>query len=103
MQDLAFICMPLSRRKEPAIMGKALPFDLLAKRYEASSGRPVDVAMLQYYAVLWQFIEGVNGSRGLLSMRAGGLLGTGTIAMPNLVARQTLKLMGDWEAGRSSF
>ena len=101
MQELAFICMPLSRRKEPHIMGKALPFDVLAKRYEESTGRPVDVEMLQYYAVLWQFIEGVNGSRGLLT--AGNRAQVGGVAMPNLVARQTLKLMDDWDAGRSSF
>ncbi len=95
MQDLGFMCMPLSRWKEPEIMAKAIPFDVLAKRYESATGRTVDVPLVQYYAVLWQFIEGVNGSRGSLARgRAGGLL------MPNLVARQTLQLMEDYEAGR---
>jgi aminoglycoside phosphotransferase (APT) family kinase protein len=103
MQDLGFMCMPLSRRKEPRIMAKALPFELLAKRYEESTGRPVDVAMLQYYSVLWQFIEGVNGSRGLLAAGSRGQVGTGGVALPNLVARQTLKLMEDFDAGRSAF
>ena len=84
-------------------MAKALPFELLAKRYEESTGRPVDVAMLQYYSVLWQFIEGVNGSRGLLAAGSRGQVGTGGVALPNLVARQTLKLMEDFDAGRSAF
>ncbi len=105
MQDLGFMCMPLSRRKEPGIMAKAIPFDVLAKRYEESAGRSVDVAMLQYYAVLWQFIEGVNGTRGLLAAGTEGRrgqVGTGGIVLPNLVARQTLQLMEDYDAGRSA-
>ena len=55
--------------------------------------------MVQYYAVLWQFIEGVNGSRGSLAPAAKGRVGGGGI-MPNLVARQTLRLMENYEAGR---
>jgi aminoglycoside phosphotransferase (APT) family kinase protein len=103
MQDLGFMCMPLSRRKDPAIMAKAIPFDLLAQRYEEASGRTVDVAMLQYYSVLWQFLEGVNGSRGLLTAGSRGQVGTGGVALPNLVARQTLELMEAVDAGRSLF
>ena len=100
MQDLGFICMPLSRRKEPAIMAKALSFEALAKRYESVTGRSVDVPMIQYYAVLWQFIEGVNGSRGSLAPAASGRPGSAGLLQPNLVARQTLRLMEDYEAGR---
>ena len=100
MQDLGFMCMPLSRRKEPEIMAKTIPFDVLAKRYEAATGQSVDVALVQYYAVLWQFIEGVNGSRGSLAPAAKGRVGSGGMLMPNLVARQTLRLMEDYEAGR---
>lgn len=100
MQDLGFICMPLSRRKEPAMMAKAISFDALAKRYEAATGLPVDIALIQFYAVLWQFIEGVNGSRGSLAPTARGRVGSGGLLMPNLVARQTLQLMEDYEAGR---
>ena len=100
MQDLGFMCMPLSRRKEPEIMAKAIPFELLAKRYEAATGLPVDVSLIQYYAVLWQFIEGVNGSRGSLAAAARGRAGAGGLLMPNLVARQTLRLMENYEAGR---
>ncbi len=100
MQDLGFMCMPLSRREEPEIMAKAIPFDVLAKRYESATGRTVDVPMVQYYAVLWQFIEGVNGSRGSLATTARGRAGSGGLLMPNLVARQTLRLMENYEAGR---
>ena len=102
MQDLGFICMPLSRRTEPEIMAKAIPFDVLARRYEAATGRAVDVAAIQYYAVLWQFIEGVNGSRGSLAPEARGRVGSGGLLQPNLVARQTLRLMEDFEAGRAA-
>jgi aminoglycoside phosphotransferase (APT) family kinase protein len=100
MQDLGFLCMPLSRRRDPAIMAKAIPFDTLAKRYEEAAGHAVDVGQVQYYAVLWQFIEGVNGTRG--SLDAGtGPMASGGLLMPNLVARQTLKLIDDYEAGRA--
>ena len=99
MQDLGFMCMPLSRRKEPEIMAKAIPFDVLVERYESATGQSVDVALVQYYAVLWQFIEGVNGSRGSLAPAPRGRGGGGGI-MPNLVARQTLRLMENYEAGR---
>ncbi|MEE2665531.1 MAG: phosphotransferase family protein [Myxococcota bacterium] len=98
MQDLGFICMPLSRWKEPEIMAKTIPFDVLAKRYQAATGRTVDIRVVQYYAVLWQFIEGVNGSRGALA--SGGRVGSGGLLQPNLVARQTLRLMESYEAGR---
>ena len=80
-------------------MGKALAFDRLASHYEARSGRPLDFRRLQYYAVLWQFVEGVNGTRGLLSARREQV-STGGLALGNLVMRQTLKLMDDYEAGR---
>jgi len=91
--------MPLSRRKDPKIMAKALSFDALAKRYESATGRSIDVPMIQYYAVLWQFIEGVNGLRGSLATQAQGRLGSAGLLQPNLVARQTLRLMEDYEAG----
>jgi len=100
MQDLGFICMPLSRRKEPKIMAKALSFEALVKRYESVTGRSIDVSMIQFYAVLWQFIEGVNGSRGSLAPAAAGRLGSAGLLQSNLVARQTLRLMEDYEAGR---
>ncbi|MCE2392908.1 MAG: phosphotransferase family protein [Proteobacteria bacterium] len=72
MQDLGFLCMPLSRRQQPEVMAKALPFDVLARHYEQASGRSVDVAGVQYYAVLWQFIEGVNAARGALTGPVAG-------------------------------
>ena len=101
MQDLGFMCMPLSRWKEPGIMAKAISFEALAKRYESAAGRSVDIAQIQYYAVLWQFIEGVNGTRGSLAQAGTGRVGSGGLLMPNLVARQTLQLMDDYEAGRA--
>jgi len=101
MQDLGFMCMPLSRRKQPEIMAKAISFDALAKRYESATGRTVDVPLIQYYAILWQFIEGVNGSRGSLALAARGMVGSGGLLQPNLVARQTLRLVEDYEAGRA--
>ena len=101
MQDLGFICMPLSRRKEPEIMAKAIPFETLAKRYESASARSIDIPLIQYYAVLWQFIEGVNGSRGSLAPGVRGRIGSAGLLQPNLVARQTLRLMEDYEAGRA--
>jgi len=100
MQDLGFICMPLSRRKDPGIMAKALSFDALAERYESATGRKVDIPIIQYYAVLWQFIEGVNALRGPLDPQAEGRLASAALLQPNLVARQTLRLMEDYEAGR---
>ena len=100
MQELGFICMPLSRRKEPEIMAKTMPFDVLARRYESATGRSVEVSQIQFYAVLWQFIEGVNGSRSSLSQAAKVRVGTGMMIQPNLVARQTLRLMEDYDAGR---
>lgn len=100
MQDLGFLCMPLSRMRDPKIMGKALAFDSLAERYEASAGRPVDVRQIQLYAVLWQFLEGVNTARALLQERTP-MLSSGVLVQPNLIARQTYALIEHFEAGRS--
>ena len=99
MQELGFICMPLSRRRDPSLMGKALPFDALAERYERASGLPVDVAKVQYFAVLWQMLEAINALRTGLEEPIP-IVATAVVAQPNLVARQTLKLIEDLEAGR---
>jgi len=100
MQDLGFLCMPLSRRRQPEIMGKVLSFDELARSYEKESGRTIDFVQLQYYAVLWQFLEGVNTTRALLQERAPMIL-SGVLVQPNLIARQTLELIDHVEAGRA--
>lgn len=99
MQDLGFLCMPLSRRKDPTLMAKALSFEALCQRYESTSGRPVDVAQIQYFAVLWQFLECVNASRSLVQSPPA-VVATGAIVQPNLVARQTLPLMEAVDTGR---
>jgi aminoglycoside phosphotransferase (APT) family kinase protein len=101
MADLAFICMPLSRRVHPELMGKALPFDTLVNRYESASGRSVDVRRIQFWCVLWQFIEGVNGTRSLLeSLRSHHAVASGAVLQPNLVARQTIKIMEAYDDRR---
>lgn len=101
MQELAFICMPLSRRVDPGVMGKALSYEELAERYEQRTGRSVDLRKIQFYAVLWQFIEGVNGSRGIIEFEAKvGRVGSAPMLSPNLVIRQTLDLMEAFDTGR---
>lgn len=101
MADIGFICMPLSRRAEPELMGKALRFDALADRYEKGAGRAVDIARVQYWSVLWQFIEGVNSTRGLLEgFRAHRGVASSSVIAPNLVARQTIRLMDAYDDGR---
>lgn len=101
MADIGFICMPLSRRVEPELMGKALRFDALAERYEKGAGRAVDIGRVQYWSVLWQFIEGVNSTRGLLEgFRAHRGVASSSVIAPNLVARQTIRLMEAYDDGR---
>jgi aminoglycoside phosphotransferase (APT) family kinase protein len=101
MADLAFICMPLSRRQHPHLMGKALTYPQLVERYEAASGRAVDMRRIQYWGVLWQFIEGVNGTRGLVQgYSSHRSVASSSIIAPNLVARQTLALMAAHDEGR---
>ena len=99
MEELGFICMPLSRRKDPTLMGKALTFDQLAERYERSSGRPVDIAQVQYFCVLWQVMEGINATRSGIE-RPIPVIASAILAQPNLVARQTIELIEHFEAGR---
>ena len=99
MQDLGFLCMPLSRRRDPEWMGKVLRFDDLARTYEELTGRPVDVEQVQYYSVFWQFLEGVNTTRALFQERAPMIL-SGVLVQPNLIARQTFALIDDLESGR---
>jgi aminoglycoside phosphotransferase (APT) family kinase protein len=101
MADLAFICMPLSRRLQPDLMGKALSYPQLVERYEAATGRRVDIRRIQYWGVFWQFIEGVNSTRGLLqSFHAHRSVASSGFITPNLVARQTLRLMRLHDEGR---
>jgi aminoglycoside phosphotransferase (APT) family kinase protein len=99
MQELGFICMPLSRRKDPEIMGKALSLEALAERYERSSGQQVDLEKVQYFAILWQALEGINATRAGIE-RPIPVIATSIVAQPNLVARQTIQLIEDLEAGR---
>ena len=99
MQDLGFLCMPLSRLRAPEWMGKVLRFDDLALCYEKETGRAVDVAQVQYYSVFWQFLEGVNTTRALLQERVPMIL-SGVLVQPNLIARQTFALIEDVESGR---
>ena len=80
-------------------MGKALPFDLLAERYEKASGTPVDIAKVQYFAILWQVMEGINATRAGIE-RPIPTIASAIVAQPNLVARQTLQMIEDLEAGR---
>jgi aminoglycoside phosphotransferase (APT) family kinase protein len=101
MADVGFICMPLSRRVQPELMGKALRFDALADRYEKGAGRAVDIRRVQYWSVLWQFIEGVNSTRGLVEgFRAHRGVASSSVIAPNLVARQTIRLMEAYDDGR---
>jgi aminoglycoside phosphotransferase (APT) family kinase protein len=101
MADLAFICMPLSRRLQPDLMGKALLFPQLVESYERASGRSVDIRRIQYWGVFWQFIEGVNSTRGLLqSFQSHRAVASSGFITPNLVARQTLRLMRLHDEGR---
>lgn len=101
MADLAFICMPLSRRLQPELMGKALLYPQLVERYEQATGRSVDIRRIQYWGVFWQFIEGVNSTRGMLqSFQSHRAVASSGFITPNLVARQTLRLMNLHDAGR---
>jgi aminoglycoside phosphotransferase (APT) family kinase protein len=101
MADLAFICMPLSRRQHPELMGKALTYPQLVEAYERASGRTVDIRRIQYWGVFWQFIEGVNSTRGLLqSFHSHRAVASSGFITPNLVARQTLRLMTLHDEGR---
>jgi aminoglycoside phosphotransferase (APT) family kinase protein len=100
MQELGFLCMPLSRRRDPSLMAKALTLPQLVERYEAATGTAVEVAQVMYYAVIWQWIEGVNATRGMLAPVGHGLVGSSGLIQPNLVARQTLALIDDYDAGR---
>ncbi|MBW2423756.1 MAG: phosphotransferase [Deltaproteobacteria bacterium] len=99
MMDLGFLCMPLSRRKEPTIMGKALALEALAESYLAATGHAFDLREVQYFAVFWQFLEGVNTTRALLQDPMP-MIASGVLVQPNLVERQTLRLIEDYEAGR---
>jgi len=49
--------------------------------------------------VFWQFLEGVNTTRALLQDPMPAIA-SGVLVQPNLVARQTLRLMADYEAER---
>lgn len=101
MADLAFICMPLSRRQHPELMGKALTYPQLVDSYEKATGRSVDVRRIQYWGVFWQFIEGVNSTRGLLqSFHSHRAVASSGFITPNLVARQTIRLMSLHDEGR---
>lgn len=98
MQDIGFLCMPLSRRKDPSVMGKTLPFNELAERYEKTSGLAVDLEKVQYFCVLWQMMEGINATRAGIQ-RPIPFITTAILAQPNLVARQALELIDHFEAG----
>jgi hypothetical protein len=52
--------------------------------------------------IFWQFLECVNSTRNLLEAVVGTRRGVGSrgLIAPNLLVRQTLQLIEDYEAGR---
>jgi aminoglycoside phosphotransferase (APT) family kinase protein len=103
MTDLGFLCMPLSRLRRPDLMGMAMSFSDLAHVYEITTGRSIDIAVLHYYIIFWQFIQGCLAAR-----QAARLCGHGEDPMgissrpfvtPSIAARQTLLLIEQFEDG----
>lgn len=97
MADIGFMCMPLARRAQPELMGRTLTLEELTARYESASGRKFEVRRVQFWAVFWQFIEGVNLT--LLGLEAR-IVASSCLVVPNLVARQTLELIEAYEQQR---
>ena len=102
MSNLGFLCMPMSRREHPELMGKAITFEGLVRRYQQRHGLELSLRRLQYYVVFWQFLEYVNSTRNVVETVLGGradATSRGLLA-PNLLARQTLRLIDSFDSGR---
>jgi aminoglycoside phosphotransferase (APT) family kinase protein len=102
MSNLGFFCMPLSRRVRPELMGKALTFEQMADRYERHNAMVLDRARLHYYMIFWQFFEGVNGTRSITEIALGASnarVASSGLLSPNLIARQTLELINEFDRG----
>lgn len=101
MADLGFVCMPMSRRNDPTLMGKALYVPELVRRYEQAAGRPVDFRRLQYYMILWQFEQSTIGNRDpdyVSSYRRLSVASESVIG-PAWNMRATARLLAAYEAG----
>lgn len=100
MANLGFFCMPLTRRIEPALMGKAIRFDDAVARYTATSGSSVDRLRVHFYMIFWQFLEAVNSARGSVDMQLdGGPVSSSGLLLMNVIERQTLELVERFDRG----
>ena len=101
MSNLGFFCMPMSRRKIPGLMGRALTFEQLRHRYESVNGLELFQERLHYYMIFWQFLEGVNVARNSTEVLLGTnrLSGSRPLVTLNLLVRQTLELIQSHESG----
>lgn len=102
MSNLGFFCMPMARRTHPELMGKALLFEQMADRYERVNGLKLAPDRLHYYMIFWQFLESVNSARNIVDaiLGRGRRIGSRSLLSPNLLIRQTLPLINDFESGR---
>jgi aminoglycoside phosphotransferase (APT) family kinase protein len=101
MSNLGFFCMPMMRIRQPDLMGKALTFGQVIKRYRDRSELEVSIERVQFYAIFWQFLELVNSTRNateIVITRHGGI-GSRSLLTPNLLTRQTLNLIDNYDRG----
>jgi aminoglycoside phosphotransferase (APT) family kinase protein len=104
MQDLAFLCMPLSRLRRPDLLGMALtPRELLDCCARAAFAS-MDERALLFYMVYWQFMQGTFLARRarILQTKGPGPLGwsLNPMLMPNIAIRQTAALLDDFAHDR---
>jgi aminoglycoside phosphotransferase (APT) family kinase protein len=106
MADLAFFCMPMARQPDSSLMGMLLPFELMVERYEEASGRSVDLKLLQYYVIYWQFVELAQIVRALVfsidEAARGELRHVTSYPLLSIGAEHMLRLMRRFDAGDHS-
>ena len=101
--DLGFFCHPLSRRRQPELMGMLVTWDDLAALYTAATGTEPDPKWVHYCIIYWIFGESAVVPRGLALTVEGKMRSWPGFTQIPLNTENLAQHMTAWEKGDMSW
>ena len=101
--DLGFFCHPLSRRRQPELMGMLVTWDELSAMYAAATGTEPDPKWVHYCIIYWVFVESAVVPRGLALTVEGKMRSWPVFTQIPLNTENLAQHLNAWEAGDTSW
>ena len=101
--DLGFFCHPLSRRRQPELMGMLVTWDELAALYTSTTGTEPDPKWVHYCIIYWIFVESAVVPRGLALTVEGKMRSWPAFTQIPLNTENLVQHMNAWEKGDMSW